>query len=429
MQSFSGGINIFKFGGASVRNADAIRNIAEIVRSFSHYKLVIVISAMGKSTNALETIAEKKVRNESYENELERLKSYHVNIAMSLLPGSHPVHQRINELFGLYEESLLRSLPYPLLYDQTVCYGELISTSLVSAYLHHMGIPCQWIDARHCIMTDSTFQEAKIDWEETEKHIKKAIDFHDSQIFLTQGFIGSHGERTTTLGREGSDFTAAIFASCLKAKGVTIWKDVPGILNADPKIVMDAVLFEELPYREAAEMTYYGASVIHPKTIKPLANKQIPLFVKSFDQPDNNGTVIHNCLLHHPHPSIIFKKNQCLITFQVKDYTFVNEGNLSVIFHAFARLNLKINLMQNSAISFSVCTDYDHLKIEDLIADLKADFDIYYNTGLTLLTIKNYDQKTLKKYSKVPAILLEQLTRNNYQIVISEHPEVVEQRA
>ena len=411
-----------------MRNVDAIRNIAEIVKRSSYRKLVVVISAMGKSTNSLEAIVESKVRNGSYDHELSKLKTYHFEIAGSLMPKSDPIHDRITELFDLYEDSLSRTLPYTELYDQTVCYGELISTSLVSAYLNYVGIACQWIDARDHVITDSTFREAKVDWEKTEERIKKKINFQDQNIFLTQGFIGSCNGRTTTLGREGSDFTAAIFASCLEAQAVTIWKDVPGILNADPKIVQDALLFEELPYHEAAEMTYYGASVIHPKTIKPLANKEIPLLVKSFDHPKNNGTVIHNCLPDHSNPSIIFKKDQCLITFQVKDYTFVNEGNLSMIFHALDRLNLKINLMQNSAISFSVCTDYDRIKIENLVTELKSDFGIYYNTGLTLLTIKNYNQKTLDKYSKAPAILLEQLTRNNYQIVISEHPEVVEKQ-
>ncbi len=276
-----------------------------------------------------------------------------------------------------------------------------------------------WIDSREYIITDNNFRAAYVNWDNSQLEINKLNEVLDNSIILTQGFIG-RGEngKTTTLGREGSDFSAAIFATCLNAKSVTVWKDVPGILNADPKLVADAELFNQLPYKEAAEMTYYGASVIHPKTIKPLANKNIPLYVRSFDHPDEPGTIIHDCELETLVATTIIKSNQCLVSFKVIDYTFINEDNLSLIFGELAKLDIKINIMQNSAISFSIVIDYRPDKIEVLLDHMKNHFEVRYNTGLLLTTIKNYQQYQVDEYRKGKKLLLEQISRNNYRALI-----------
>lgn len=274
-----------------------------------------------------------------------------------------------------------------------------------------------WLDARDYIKTDNTFREGKVNWQETLKRIS-AIN-RSPQLYLTQGFIGSTNDNlTTTLGREGSDFTAAIFASCLQASSVTIWKDVPGVMSADPKRIASAVIFEELPYKEAAEMTYFGASVIHPKTIKPLANRGIPLYVKSFVDPQLDGTKIHECKVNKLPPLIVFKGNQCLISCKVTDYTFVDETQLTVIFRALTELNIKINVMQNSAISFSFCIDYRAEKVLKLIEMLSSHFEVYYNANLTLITIKNYDAKTSSEYRNMKGVILEQSSRSTLQVLV-----------
>jgi aspartate kinase len=272
---------------------------------------------------------------------------------------------------------------------------------------------------RASICTDKSFREGKVDWLKTAAHTEALIPILKKNIIVTQGFIGrtEHG-LTTTLGREGSDFSAAIFASCLNAESVVIWKDVAGVMNADPKRLSTASVFEELPFKEAAEMTYYGANVIHPKTIKPLANKQIPLYVKNFTDPSLPGTKIHECTVDNLPPLIVFKENQCLISCKVTDYTFISEQQLSIIFHALSELDIRLNLMQNSAISFSFCIDFWESKVALLIEKLQQNFEVFYNTGLTLITIKNYDQITFEAYRKKKGVLMEQSSRSTLQVLV-----------
>ena len=308
------------------------------------------------------------------------------------------------------------------MYDAVISTGEIASTRIVSAYLNKVKLINDWIDARNLIRTDSTFREGQVDWDFTCLKIRHQIgDLIKERIIVTQGFIGADSNgNPVTLGREGSDFSAAIFGSCLDAKEVTIWKDVEGILNADPKLMTNVTKYDELPYQEAAEMTFYGASVIHPKTIKPLANKKIPLRVRPFGDTSAPGTIIHDCEVKNLTPAIIFKPDQCLISFRIKDYTFLSEKNLSLIFHVLDALNIRINVMQNSAISFSICVDNQDYKISALLEELKNDFNIFYNESLKLITVKNYNNAMIEEVSRNRSILLELRTRNNYQIVVSD---------
>jgi aspartate kinase len=305
-------------------------------------------------------------------------------------------------------------------YDQVVSFGELISTVIVYHHLLDQGLPCQWIDARDYIFTDNTFREGKVHWKKTCAAIAGVKEtLRENNFIITQGFIGrAENGQTITLGRDGSDFSAAIFASCLRAESVTIWKDVPGVMNADPKRLPAATVFAELPYREAAEMTYYGASVIHPKTIKPLAVHAIPLFVKNFDNPSLPGTKIHECHVDQLPPLIVFKTSQCLVSCKVTDYTFVTEEHMRQIFSILAELNIQINVMQNSAMSFSFCVDFRESKLKALISRLQPVFEVYYNTGLTLVTVKNYDEETFEFYRKKTGVLLEQSSRSTLQVLI-----------
>lgn len=414
-------MKVFKFGGASIKNAAAIKNMSKIIAKHKGVNLVVVVSAMGKSTNALEKILHAQFHNEDTSSLVQDLKRYHLDIIASLFPESHNVYEIVESLFKHLNNTLGQPFGYDELYDQVVAYGELLSSTIVAEYLKQIELHVHWLDAREYIKTNDNFREGLVDWRLTEELIKHDVaDIAKSKIVLTQGFIGSaENGQTTTLGREGSDFTAAIFASALHAEHVCVWKDVPGILNADPKLVSDAILFTELPYHEAAEMTYYGASVIHPKTIKPLANKQIPLLVKSFDHPDEPGTIIHDCTVKDLPPCTIIKNDQVLISFKVIDFTFINEENLSLIFHELSVVDLKINIMQNSAISFSIVVDNQPMKIERVIEALKPHFEIRYNTGLRLTTVKNYTPQKIKEYMQKSDILLEQISRNNYRILTS----------
>ncbi|MDH5367027.1 MAG: aspartate kinase [Cyclobacteriaceae bacterium] len=413
-------MKVFKFGGASIKNSYAILNMVKIIKCYKNDPLVIVVSAIGKSTNLLEELLNLSLKNESLQTQLDYFKNYHIEI-INELSSKEPLAIKVNKWFERLEELLTSNSKtvYSEYYDSVVSIGELISSTIINYFLNENGINSIWADARQLIKTDNTFQEGKIDWSSTEENIHKYINDKNGVVFLTQGFIGSSTEnKTTTLGREGSDFTAAIFASSLNAKSVTIWKDVPGILNADPKIINDAVLFKELPYQEASEMTFYGAKVIHPKTIKPLANKQIPLHVRCFETPELEGTIIHDCVLTSMPPVIIYKENQCLVSFKTKDFSFVNEKGLSIIFDALHQLDMPIHIMQNSAISFSACIDYNSQKMEKLMEVLKAEFTILYNNGLQLVTIKNYTQESLEKYKPKVEHLLEQVSRNNYRVLI-----------
>jgi aspartate kinase len=413
-------MKVFKFGGASVKDISGVKNVAKILQSHLDTPVVIVISAMGKTTNALEKILNLFRESRDHTAELRHLKQFHASIMDGLFPASHPVFGAVANLFENLEMALSRDETYDQVYDQVVCFGELISTLIVHHHLRDEGLTCQWLDAREFIFTDSTFREGNVDWDKTCQAINSANEALAWQNFvLTQGFIGkADNGLTTTLGRDGSDFSAAIFASCLEAESLTIWKDVPGVMNADPKKLSAVTVFAELPFQEAAEMTYYGASVIHPKTIKPLANKGIPLYVKNFDNPSLPGTKIHECHVEGIPPLIVFKDNQCLVSCKVTDYTFVTEDHLRLIFATLADLNIRINVMQNSAMSFSFCIDFRESKVRALIANLQSNFEVYYNTGLTLITVKNYDADTFELYRRKPGLLLEQSSRSTLQVLL-----------
>ncbi|TKB96031.1 aspartate kinase [Pedobacter cryophilus] len=418
-------MQVFKFGGASVKDAEGIKNLTAIVKSNSSEKLLIVISAMGKTTNALEKLTNSYFYQQNDVNEIfDEIKTYHFEILHQLFENpNHPVFNEINNTF-VEIDWIIEDEPvdgYDFIYDQIVSIGELVSTRIVSHYLNFAGINSLWLDARSYIQTDNTYREGKIDWDKTAQLIQKNIpQILQHQIGITQGFIGNTSENfTTTLGREGSDFTAAIFASCLNAQAVTVWKDVPGILNADPKLFSDCIKFDELSYEEAIEMTYYGATVIHPKTIKPLQNKHIPLYVKPFLTPSENGTIIKEAVIEILTPIIIVKKNQILVTLSTRDLSFITENHLRDIFKAFADVNIKVNTLQISALSFSASFDFDDNKFEHFQNEMKNDFKIRFNTDLKLITIRHANDESIQKYIKTK-IYLEQRSRNTAQFVLKD---------
>ncbi len=418
-------IQVFKFGGVSVNSAKSILNVSEILQKHSMVPLVVVVSAMGKTTNALEKILDLKINELSFETEWEEFRKFHFEIASNLFSNEkHRVFERMNHLFEVLSKALIEfpGTNYDEFYDQVIPFGELLSTSLLSEFLLTRGINCRFINATKMISTDNCFREAEVKWDTTCRNINKEVgNLSPGEIVVTQGFIaGTEGGQMTTLGREGSDFSAAIFACCLNSKRLTVWKDVPGIMNADPKLINDVVMFKELSYTEASEMTYYGAKVIHPDTIKPLAEKSISLFVKSFVNPSNPGTHVHDCKTDPKISAIIYKSNQVLLSFRFTDFRFVNEQSLIQIYDVIDKLNIHVNMMQNSAISFSICFDFNQKKVKSIILQLKNVFTIHFNTGLTLLTIKNYTESTINLYKPNEAILLEQKSRADYQAVYRE---------
>lgn len=416
---------VFKFGGASVKDADGIKNLAEIVKLNSTKPLLIVISAMGKTTNALEQLTDSYFhQKEDIYQVFDEIKAYHFKVLHQLFPDeSHPVFDEISNTF-VEIDWIIEDEPqdaYDFIYDQIVSIGELVSTKIVSHYLNFAGISNKWLDARSYIQTNNTYREAKIDWTKTEALIQKDLpQLLENQIAVTQGFIGNTSENfTTTLGREGSDFTAAIFASCLNAEAVTVWKDVPGILNADPKLFSDCHKFDELSYAEAIEMTYYGATVIHPKTIKPLQNKLIPLYVKPFLSPKEYGTIIKEALVEITTPIVIVKQNQILVTLKTRDLSFITENHLKEIFKAFADTNIKVNTLQISALSFSASFDFRADKFEAFKTAVQTDFELRFNSDLKLITIRHADENSIKKYI-AGEVYLEQRSRNTAQFVLKD---------
>lgn len=412
-------MKIFKFGGASVRHAEAIRNLGAIIRPAQSQPLLVVVSAMGKTTNALEQIVHSFERGEPHRPQLEQAIAYHQHIVNALMQQPAALLTELKVFYEEIEEQLKTPGTPEQVYDQVVSLGEILSTRIVYAYLTETGIPTAWIDSRKYIITDRSFKEGSVNWEETRKRILPLHHLALHKVLIAPGFVGGTEDHlTTTLGREGSDYSAAIFASCLEAESVTIWKDVAGVMSADPKRLPNATVFPELPFREAAEMTYYGATVIHPKTIKPLANQGIPLYVKSFDHPTLPGTLIHECKIDRLPPLIVFKENQCLISCQVTDYSFIDEAQIGTIFNALSSHALKINLMQNSAISLSFCVDFHEKKITALIGALRYHFEVYYNTGLTLITVKNYNAEAFEKYRKQDNVVLEQSSRSTLQVLV-----------
>lgn len=417
---------IFKFGGASVRDADAVRNVGQILDLFKGNDLVVVVSAMGKTTNALEKVVASHLAADGQALVwLNEVRTFHLDIMSGLFPDlKHPVYAAV-ENYLLEIEWVLDEEPRQadFTYDQIVGFGELISTTIVSAYLNDSGTLNRFVDIRDCLLTDNTYREARIDWKESERKTREVISRSmesGNHVVVTQGFIAASSENfTTTLGREGSDYTAAILAHLLNAESVTIWKDVPGVLNADPKFYTDAQKLEQISYTDAIELAYYGASVIHPKTIKPLENKGIPLHVKSFLNPQGKGTVIGKDLQTKPQvPSFIFKNNQVLLSLSSRDFSFIAEDNLSDIFAQFASQGVRINLMQNSAISFSVCFDHEDSRTENLIESLRSHYRVRYNTGVQLCTIRHYYPSTIDTITQGNEVLLEQRSRTTAQLVL-----------
>lgn len=419
-------MKVFKFGGASVKDAESVKNVVKIVDLFPQEKLLIVISAMGKTTNALEKVVEAAFKkSEKLEELIDITKSYHSSIINSLFSNpAHPVFEDVENLFHKLRGICLSYSgdEYDFFYDQIVGFGELISTCIIEHYMRQNGKKSQWEDVRQYIRTNDRYRDAAIDWTETQTNIANGLlpKFDVVDIVISQGFIGENEMGfTTTLGREGSDFTGAIFAYCLDAESLTIWKDVPGLLNADPKLLQNTVKLDTISYAETIELSYYGASIIHPKTIKPLENKKIPLFVKSFIFPDDAGSVIQESKnMDGLVPSIIFKKNQVLISIAARDFSFIAEQNLATIFSKLATYNIRVNLMQNSAISFSVCVDNNEERIAAFIVDLKKDFKIRYNEGLELITVRHYTDEVVNELTSQKSILLEQRSRVTVQMVV-----------
>lgn len=418
-------MHVFKFGGASVRDAAGIRNVGRIISQTitDGAELLVVVSAMGKTTNALEEVVVSHMAGRSDEAQL---RWQNVVIAHELIVAEFELPDAllapVRETFAAVATQLTTpaTQDYDEVYDQIVSKGEIISTQLLTAYLTHLGLPVHWADARQLIRTDDTFREGRVDWSTTETQIQALMSTKPSLV-LTQGFIGGTSTgATTTLGREGSDYSAAIFAYCTQAQAVTIWKDVPGVLNADPRYFDETVLLPSLTYQDATELAYYGATVIHPKTIKPLQNKGIPLYVRSFVQPDQPGTMVGGPPVPTPTPSFIFKVNQLLISLHPTDFSFIAEDNLSLIFGLFAEAGVKINLMQNTALNFSVVVDSRPERIPDLLERLREHFRVTYNEALELITIRHYDQSTIDRVLVGKTMLLEQKSRITVQLVVRD---------
>lgn len=411
-------MKVFKFGGASVSSAPAIQHVAQLLKKQTG-NLIVVISAMGKTTNMLELVAKKYFKQIDCSSELNEVRAYHQDIISELnLRNVTPFEQLFQQL-----ESKLQELPstdFNYAYDQIVSFGELLSTSLISAYFNEVHSPNEWLDVRTCLRTDSVYREASIDWELTEQLAQRYFTFNGTRIYVTQGFIAStEAHATTTLGREGSDFTAAILANVLQAESVTIWKNVPGVLNADPNDFDCTEKLPELSYKEAIELSYSGAKVIHPKTMKPLRNKQIPLYVRSFENPDEEGTIIHEVAstLNLP-PIYIQKKNQALITLEPNDFSFVGVNELADVFTYFKQQLIKVNLIQQSSIQFSLCIDEPECDMQELVTELSKRFKVLYNSGLVLATIRFYHDEAISRMVGNRKVLMEQKSRKTIKMVL-----------
>ncbi len=414
-------MRVFKFGGASVKDATSVRNLAEILK-MNYGPLVIVISAMGKTTNAMEKLLKSYFGHKNDTKELyNEVFQFHYSIAMELFPAGSQAFVNLDEIFGhmLQKLHIEPSVVFNYEYDQLVPFGELISTLIVKDYLIQCGIDVTWIDIRKVLKTDENYREANVEFEISAKLSQDTFVFTDSEIYLTQGFIGSTlSNLTTTLGREGSDYTAALLASFLKAESVTVWKDVPGVLNADPKWFDDTVKLEKITYTDAIELAFYGASVLHPKTIQPVKQNQIPLYVKSFVNPKEEGTVIGNFSYDQLVPCFIFKVDQVLIQIHPPDLSFISEHHLERIFQILAIHGLRVNLMQNTAISFKICVNNDSTRIPPTIDELKKHYRIALEENLELITIRYYDQKTINRVLVKKEVLLEQHTEQTVQMVV-----------
>ncbi|MCH4822219.1 aspartate kinase [Gramella lutea] len=413
-------MKVYKFGGASVKDAEGVKNLIKVLNETGSENKLIVVSAMGKTTNALEIVVKDYLKYSNIPESLEEVKDYHQAIIEELFESRDlPVYSKIQNLFTELENFLEhnKSNQYDFVYDQIVCYGELISTTIVSEYLNSKDLDSNWLDARDLIKTDSTYRDAQVNWTKTIDFIQDNIN--PGKLNITQGFIASDPNNfTTTLGREGSDYSAAIFAYCMNAESLTIWKDVPGVLNADPRYFSNAELLNKISYEEAIELAFYGASVIHPKTLQPLQRKEIPLYVRSFLNPKGEGTAVSKGKTIFPEiPCFIVKKDQVLISLSSLDFSFMVEENISEIFKLFHHYQMKVDLIQNSAISFRVCVDNKFNQLEKLIQHLKARFKVDYKTGVSLYTIRHFNEQAINSLEKDKNVLLKQLTQNTVQLV------------
>lgn len=419
-------MQVYKFGGSSVKDEKGIRNISHLIKDFNG-ELCVVVSALGKTTNKLEKLTSSIWdKHECSLALLEELKLFHLDIYRKLLKGENGLsYNKLIESFDDLEEWLYKDFrkDYDYLYDQIVSRGEFWSTLIVKDYLEFIDCKISHIDATDLIITDNNFRDARVDWDQTKRLIRARLNFRKENIYLTQGFIGiTSGGDFTTLGREGSDFTASIIGNILDAERVVIWKDVEGILNADPDLMENPVLLPELSYQEAIELAYFGAKVLHPKTIKPLQNKKIPLIVKSFNFPEDEGSQIKpEATGPDSISSYIFKKNQLLISISPRDFSFVVDQSFGEIFSILNSYNIKVNLVQNSAISISVCADYDERKLKGLLTEFDKKFKVYYNRGVELITIRHYSDDAIRNVLKGVEILIEQKTRSTVHFVVKRN--------
>lgn len=415
-------MRIFKFGGASVKDANGVKNLVKVLEEVGHENTLVVVSAMGKTTNAMEKIVNCYFSDEKELNAaVQEVREYHNGILLDLFQNDeHPVFEKVKSLFDEVQGFLARtkSPKHSFVYDQVVGYGEFVSTTILSAYLNEIGIKNSWLDVRSYIKTNNSYRDAIVNWEKTQECISKGVD--KNQLHITQGFLGSDDNNfTTTLGREGSDYTAAIFAYCLNANSVTIWKDVPGVLNADPRYFEEAQLLNQISYREAIELAFYGASVIHPKTLQPLQRKEIPLLVKSFINPKGAGTTVGKGIALEPNvPCYIIKKDQVLMKLSSLDFSFIVENNISELFKMLHDHKMKVDLIQNSAISFSVCVDNKFGRLQDLLNLLKSRFKVVCHEGVSLYTIRHFNSDAITSLQNGKEILLEQRANATVQLVV-----------
>ena len=412
-------MKIFKFGGASVKDADSVKNVLRVLSIQGFERCLIVVSAMGKTTNALERVVEFYFNKSDYQQDIAKIKEEHIQIAKGLFNENHHVFSEIKLFFDDIESFLRRnkSPNYNFVYDQVVTCGEMISSKILSVYLSDNEMGNQWLDARDFIKTDTNYREGVVNWEDTERNISQ---LDKAKTYVTQGFIGSDENNfTVSLGREGSDYSAAIFAYCLDAKDMTIWKDVPGVMTGDPRKFENVELLSNISYEEAIEMAYYGASVIHPKTLQPLKQKSIPFFVKSFINPEKAGTKIGISTENQLLESYILKENQVLMRISTRDFSFIAEDHISFIFRELAKRNIKVSLMQNSAISLALCLEDKFNNVDELEAELEQDFNTEIVKNVSLFTIRNARLENLDKLYEGKNVLLEQITKTTVQMIIN----------
>lgn len=418
-------MRVFKFGGASVKDAEGIKNVYDVLQKVGYEDVLLVVSAMGKTTNALEVVIKDYFdKSSALQSSVQEVKKYHNQILLDLFEDDkNAVFTAVKAQFTDLEYFLAhnKSPNYNFVYDQVVSYGELISTTILAHFMNHMGIKTEWIDVRNFIKTDANYRDATVDWDLTQKNISKNVK--RKMLNITQGFLGSDENNfTTTLGREGSDYTAAIFAYCLNAESVTIWKDVPGVMNADPRYFENASLLNQISYREAIELAFYGATVIHPKTLQPLQKKEIPLYVKSFINPLLKGTSVSKGVNLEPYlPCFIVKRNQLLISLSSIDFSFIMEENISEIFSLFHEFKLKVNLIQNTAISFSVCVEDKFDNFNELNAILSKKFKVDFSQNVTLYTIRHFNDAAAETVEQGKNVILKQISTETMQIVTSEN--------